>query len=165
MGIVYYDNTFNENEWFIIIVIIILNLLIFLLPRRFPFEISAILYLVGITNGVVYDDTIGSHLFDLFDINDDSKYSFMDFMTYFMYGPFAYLLIYIQDRFQLHGILLVTYILIWSVFSTGFETLATLLGVFHYKNGYNLYYSFPIYVFTIGVTYWLYTFITQKDEV
>lgn len=39
-----------------------------------------------------------------------------------------------------------SYILIWSLISVGIEFIATRSGVFHYRHGYKLYYSFPIYL-------------------
>jgi hypothetical protein len=165
MKIVYYDHAFNQNEWFVISVIIIVHFIMFLLPKRFPLFLSIIMYLFGFTTGVMFDNTIGAHIFDLYDISDSSKYTLMDILTYIMFGPFGYLFSYVQDKYRIQGRFLIFYVLLWCFFSFGLEGLAEYFQVFHYKNGYHLYFSFPIYLVTMGLYYWLYVFMTQKREV
>lgn len=165
MKVVNYDHAFNQNEWFVIIAIIIFHLLIFLLPKRFPLFLSVILYIFGFTTGLIFDNTIGAHIFDLYDISDSSKYTLMDILSYVMYGPFGYVFIYFQDKYKIQGKFLVTYILLWCLLSLGLEAMATFFNVYHYKNGYHLYFSFPIYLVTIVIYYLLYDFITKKEEI
>jgi hypothetical protein len=164
MSEVYYDYAFNKNEWFIIIVLIIGHLLVFLLPKRFPFLLSSILYMFSITTGTIFDNTIGAYIFDLYDVGDSSKYTYRDVLSYIMYGPGGYLFIYVQDRFKFHGKALGAYIFIFCFMSLGIEVLGIHFGVFHYKNGYHIYYSYPIYVVTNSVFYWIYAYITQQEQ-
>jgi hypothetical protein len=163
--VVNYDHAFNQNEWFVIATIIIFHLFIFLLPKRFPLLLSVILYLFGFSTGLVFDNTIGAHIFDFYDINDSSRFTLMDILSYIMYGPFGYVFIYFQDKYKIQGRLLVTYILLWCLLSIALEAIAEYFNVFHYKNGYTIYFSFPLYVVTIGIYYFLYDFIAKKEEV
>lgn len=162
MKVTYYDYSFNQNEWFVLITIIVSHIIIFMLPKRYPILLSITLYLYGLTMGIMFDNTIGAHIFDFYDIGDSSAYDLMDIATYVMYGPMSYIFIYIQDKFKIHGKLLTTYILLWSLVAFGVEALATYLGLFHYKNGYQIYYSFPIYIGLFGVLYLIYSYI--KDN-
>ena len=144
--IIYYDNKFNGNEWFIILLLIITYTLVLLLPKRFPLLISIIFLLYGITAGHFFDHTISIQPFDYYDVNDNSYYNVFDFLSYVMYGPFSYFIAYVYHKFKLKKQHVLFYIISWSLIALSFEWVGVKLGVYHYKKGYHIIISFLIYL-------------------
>lgn len=141
-----YDQQFNQNEWFVIFVFIISFFIILKLPMRFSKATTFTLVLLGIFIGMFADHTISIPPFDFYDVNDKSAYEAFDFLTYVMYGPYAYLFLYLYDYFKISGIKVILYIILWTSLGILMEYMAHLLGVFHYKQGYRLLFSIPIYL-------------------
>lgn len=143
---IYYDNRWNANEWFVIGMLILGFTIVALLPRRFPLNWSTVFTLYGISAGLFLDHSISVEPVDFYDVNESSRYELLDFLTYVMYGAFSYIFAYLHDHWKIKSSHDPLYVLGWSLLSTGTEWIAGQAGVFHYKNGYNLYYSFPIYL-------------------
>ncbi|WP_108671641.1 hypothetical protein [Peribacillus acanthi] len=139
-----YDNHFNLNEWFIIFGLCVGLLAIIFLPKRFSKKTSIVFFTCGIFTGLFFDHSLSVQPVSYYDVNDNSSYQMMDFLSYIAYGPISYLFYYFYDRLQ--KIPTPTYILLCSLFSTGLEWLSVQAEVFHYNHGYTLYYSFPIYL-------------------
>ncbi|MNI52696.1 hypothetical protein D3C73_1074980 [compost metagenome] len=112
----------------------------------------------------MFDHSIGTPPFDLYDAGDNSTYELIDLFSYFMYAPFGYLFIYGYERLRMLEIMTVVYILFWAVMSAGTEWLAVQAGVFHYKHGYQLAYSFPIYLFLISIHLILYRMVFARER-
>jgi hypothetical protein len=157
-----YDQQFNMNEWFIIIGLILSYTAYFLLPRRFPLSMTIIFFMFGIFIGTIFDHTISVGPFDFYDVNDNSLFNFMDFLTYILYGPIAYFFVYFIDRYALKNYQLIIYILVWSLIAIVVESLGVIVGVFHYKNGYEIYYSFIIYLFIQSFNVYVYKVLYKK---
>lgn len=143
-NMIVYDNRFNGNEWFIIAGLIVGISIMYFLPKRFPKKISIVFFMCGVFSGFFFDHSLSVEPVDYYDVNDKSTYQIMDFLSYVSYGPISYFFFYFYDRLKPSSSLL--YILIWSFISVGLEWCAEKVGVFHYKHGYQLYYSFPIYL-------------------
>ncbi len=146
-----YDNQFNSNEWFIIVGLTIGILTMIFLPKRFPMKISIVYFTCGVFTGFFFDHSLSVIPVSFYDVNDNSSYQFIDFVSYISYGPVSYMFFYFFDR--LKRISIPTYILLWSLISTGLEGAAVYFDVFHYRYGYKLYYSFPIYLIVQSI--WL----------
>jgi len=144
--VIVYDYRFNSNEWFVIITLCIGILLVFWLPRRFPKKQAIVYFMCGVFFGFFFDHTLSVIPVSFYDVNDTSNFQIMDFISYWQYGPFSYLFFYIYDRLRITPALSPIYILICSLFSVLMEWFAVLFGVFHYRHGYTLVYSFPIYL-------------------
>ncbi|WP_423408208.1 hypothetical protein AABM38_21555 [Heyndrickxia sp. MSNUG] len=143
-----YDHGFNENEWFVIASILVMNLAIWLAPRMFS-KLEAIgYYIFGIYIGLFYDHTISIKPWDFYDVNDSSSYQFIDFLSYIMYGPYGYFFLYFYKKWNVRGLRTIPYILVWSSFSVLMEWIGVKVGLFHYDKGYRMYWSFPIYLFS-----------------
>lgn len=143
-SMIVYDNHFNLNEWFIIIGLCIGITTVIILPKRFPKKTAIVFFVCGIYTGFFFDHSVSVQPVSFYDVNDNSSYQFMDFLSYLSFGPLSYLFFYIFDKLRPKSKPL--YILIWSLISLGIEWLATHAGVYHYRHGYKLYYSFPIYL-------------------
>lgn len=141
-----YDTSFNANEWFIIVSLCIGFACMVLFPKRFSRQVFAVFFMCGVYSGFFFDHSLSVEPISFYDVNDVSKFQVMDFFSYFMYGPFSYFFFYIYDLLQPRSPLIPVYILTWALTSVGVEWLAKTLGVFHYLHGYQLAYSFPIYL-------------------
>jgi hypothetical protein len=157
MKITYYDYHFNENEWFVLILLLCSYLLVVMLPKRFSMVETLVYIVLGIYIVNLCDHTISLDPFNLYDVNDNSSFEFFDFLSYIMFGPFCYFFLYIWDRLKIKGTYMFIYILIWTLVAIFAEWLANQVGLFHYRGSFNLYYSGIIYIFvqtiTLGVYY------------
>lgn len=161
---VYYDTLFNKNEWFIIVLLIAAYIAVLLLPKRFPLLISAVFLLYGIFVGFFVDNTIGLPPFDLYDVNDSYYFELFDFLTYVMYGPFSYFIVYFFDRFRMRRKHLLIYIVFWSLTAVGFEWLGINFEVYQYEKGWRLQYSFPSYLLICSFLMILYYKLCRQRE-
>ena len=141
-----YERSFDLNEWFIIISLIGLLLLIWVTPKIFSFLEGMSYFVYGISVGMFYDHTISIPPWDFYDVNDSSAYQGIDFISYIMYGPYSYFFIYIYRKLRINGIMNLAYILIWTAFSLLMEWLTVKIGIFHFDKGYKMYWSIPIYM-------------------
>lgn len=158
-----YDNKFNGNEIFDL-TLLAFYILVFMLPKRFPKLISLMFILFGIAAGRLGDQLIGTPALDFYDINDSRNIELFDIILYLSYGSFSYIIIYIFDKLKFEKKNLIFYILLWSFTSIGFEWLGSKLGVFHYKNGYKLIFSFPIYLTTYSILFVFYYRVFKRTE-
>ena len=141
-----YENSFDWNEWSIIIVLLLGNLLIIIMPKIFSMIEGIAHYLYGIAIVQFFDHTTSVRPWDLYDVNDSSKYQLMDFIYYVMNGPFSYFFIYLYLKLKISGYRTILYLFIWSSFSVLAEWIGVKIGLFHYQKGYKMYWSFPIYM-------------------
>lgn len=151
-----YDRSFNQNEWYNIITLAFGIFLMYKTKKKFTLEETLIYFLYSVFIGLLMDHSIAKPPFDFYDVNDSSRYEFFDFLTYFMFGAYGYIYIYIYDHFKIKTSFAPIYVLAWSCISMIMELIADYMGVFHYKNGYNIYYSFPIYLLTLSLPIYLY---------
>lgn len=161
-SIVQYDSAFNSNEWFILLSLVAGYTLIMIIPKRYPPAYTLLFLFIGINSGIVFDHTISIPPFDYYDVNDSSRFEFFDFLSYIMYGPYGYLFFYLYDYLKLKGYFTFLYIIIWSIIAMFVEALATYLGVFHYKNGYQFVFSFPFYFYIQSLTLVLFKLLMKK---
>ncbi len=145
-GIRYYDHNFNANEWFIVISLIVGTLVVLKLPKRFTNKTTCVYLLCGVFTGFFFDHILSVLPVSYYDINDNSSFQLMDFLSHVMYAPFSYLFFYIYDFFNIKPNLSLLFILGWAFISVGIELFSEYIGIFHYQNGYNSYYSFVIYL-------------------
>lgn len=157
-----YDNKFNLNEWFVLFLLSSGLVLVWRLKKRFSTKEAIIYFLYSFFTAMVFDHTISVAPIDYYDVNDNSRYAFMDFLTYLMYCPFGYLFIYFFDRLKVKFSYAPAYVLLWALISVAMEFIAHSLGVYHYKNGYQIYYSFPIYLLTFSLSISLYRYLKSN---
>ena len=162
--IIYYDNKFNQNELFVLILLITTYIIVFSLPKRFPRLISAIFILYAIAWGHFCDHTVSIKPFDFYDVNDSSAYQIFDFLSYLMYGPFGYFIVYFFDRLKLKKQHAIPYTLLWSLIALGLEYTALKMGVYHYQKGWKMQYSIPAYLLIISVLLIMYYKLCRPKE-
>lgn len=140
------DDHFDFNEWFVVVMIIGGFVLFYLLPKIF--SVLTVLYsmLIGLFFGLVFDHTFGIPPLDFYDVGDSPSFSLFDILSYAMYAPFGYHFIYFYEKLHIKGQINVFYIVIWTAMAILLEWGCVKVGVFHYKNGYKLYYSILVYL-------------------
>jgi hypothetical protein len=157
----YFPQKFDENEWAIIVAVII-NIFIFsFLPKKIPKEITPLIVLLSISLPKVMDHSMALKPFNLYNITDTSKYELFDLFLYAAYPAFGYLFVYFSDYFR--GLKLVLYLLFWNMIAIGIEFLLVKFHVYVYT-GWKLIYSLPIYSVVISITYLFYKFATYYNN-
>jgi hypothetical protein len=151
---------FDQNEWFLLIGIILSYTIIFLLPKRFPLSLSVLMMLFGATVARLSDHLLASPRLDLYNLMDTRKFDLFDLITYFYYAPFSYLFVYVYSRLQIKGFWVLGYIIIWSLVGTIFEWINKEFHVFSF-HGWKLPYSFTVYLITQCLTLLLYQYIKR----
>ncbi|MDD9271580.1 hypothetical protein ACFPES_31565 [Paenibacillus sp. GCM10023248] len=164
MSEIRYDYSFNLNEWFIVIALIVGTLMVLWLPRRFSKKTACVYLMCGVFNGFFFDHTLSVFPVSFYDINDTSRFEVMDFFSHVMYAPYSYLFFYLYDFFRVKTSNAMLYILVWAFVSTGFERLCVLVGIFHYQQGYSIYYSFCIYLVVLSLWVTIYHVLKNHGD-
>ncbi|MCA0988509.1 hypothetical protein [Guptibacillus algicola] len=142
-----YDQSFNQNEWFVIISIFVLFTLLFVLPKLFSLLETIGYCLFGLFIGMFSDQTLSIAPWDFYDVNDTAAYQVTDFLSYLMYCPYSYFFVYFYVRLNIKGPYTILYIVIWTAASLLMEWIGTKIGLYHFNKGYSMYWSVPIYLF------------------
>ncbi|QHE51043.1 hypothetical protein [Pontibacillus sp. HMF3514] len=160
------EEKFDTNDIYILCFILISYLGLFLLPKLFNKKLdTCLIILYGILSATILDSSIGAHIYDFYDIMDGKHYTIMDAVVYLLYGPFGYFFIYGYKKLHIKGLYTVIYIVAWSLFSLGVDKVNVLMGVFTFKNGYQFFFSFPIYLYVQAFLLLFYKFIIKKSHV
>ncbi|MFD2749178.1 hypothetical protein ACFSUM_02020 [Virgibacillus siamensis] len=96
---------------YILIALVILYVIFFLLPKRFPRDVTILFLIWGFAVSTLFDFTIGGGLIDLYKTNDLNGYELFDLLTYIMFAPISYLFIYIYDVLNINKKAFIWYIL------------------------------------------------------
>lgn len=141
---------FDENEWFIIAVIL-LSIILFKLPKRFPTSITILILLLSVAIPKIIDHSIAAiSPYDFYRLNDSEKFEVFDLMLDGVYLPFGYLCVYFYDILLPKGFQVVLYIIVWAIFAVIFEYINVKVHLFTY-HGWKLSYSFPTYITVISL--------------
>ncbi|WP_134683637.1 hypothetical protein [Brevibacillus migulae] len=158
---VFFSDNYLAKESIFIYCLLLLGFSTLLLPKKFPRKITFLLFLLGYTVDTIYDYSIGGHKLNFYDTFHIPRYTLMDLLMYLSFAPFPYLFIYLYEHFQFRRYRTVLYTIGWSFFAVCLEGVATYVGALTYKNGYQLYYSFPIYLFTQSFTLFYYHWLRR----
>jgi hypothetical protein len=150
MNVIHYDHQFNANEWCIILSLMVGIGLVIFLPKRFNKQTTFLYLICGVFSGFFFDHVLSVIPVSFYDINDSSSFEFMDFLSHMMYSTYSYFFFYLYEMFRIKPNISLLYILAWAFLSVAIELLLTNLGVFHYRHGYNIYYSFVIYLLVLS---------------
>lgn len=147
---------FDKNEWYILIIGIIMLLIFFFIPKRFPSNITLNIFLFNLFLSFVVDHLLAMPPHDFYDILDKPSFELFDLINYiFLYSLFGYFLLYLYDLLKLNYKQTILYILTFSIIATGLEAISTyMFDVFKYYD-WKLIYSFPSYIilFLLNVLY------------
>ncbi|ARU62136.1 hypothetical protein CBW65_14860 [Tumebacillus avium] len=146
----------DGNEAFILGLILLLVALQWYLIRKFPLPVTVSIWVLNYLLVKLADLTIGVPPLDFYDTMDRPMYEWSDISTHaFVYPILGFLFIYAYQRWQLRGIRLAAYIVLWSAVSVVFEWSAVYSQIFHYK-GWKIGWSFFVYltVFLINLIFY-----------
>ncbi|MFC0560882.1 hypothetical protein [Halalkalibacter alkalisediminis] len=156
-------DTLDLNELSILIILFVGFTIVGLLPKRLPRSITILSLLWGSAGAMFFDFTIGGGLIDFYTVNDSPRYELFDLFYYILFAPFGYLFVYYYDKFNIKKIKFVWYVIAWSLAGLAVNWLFTLLGIIHFKNGYILPYSFPVFLVIQTITGLYYELIKSKN--
>lgn len=137
--------SFDENEWFFILTVLGMLFLYRIIPKRFSTSTTLLLLIFPATISRLTDKFLSAPDKDLYDVFDSPAFELFDLFSYTMYAPFGYFFIYLYDYWKLKGLRLVAYIMVWGVFSIGFEWISHQFHVFKYKD-FTFSLAFSIYI-------------------
>jgi len=157
-------HNFNMNDSFIVISLFIGTIIVLILPKRFTKKTTCNYLLCGVFFGFLFDHTLAVIPVSYYAINDSTSFELMDFFSHVMYAPFSYLFFYLYDLFNIRTRFSLLYVLVWVFVSIGIELFCVSIGIFHYKNGYNSYYSFVIYFLVQSTWIIFYRIITVYGD-
>jgi len=154
---------FDQNEWFIIISLILTYSLMIKLPKRFPLTITLLILFFGMAYVQVTDHILAGLSFNTYDINDFGKYELFDWIGWFIYPPFGYFFVYFFDKWPIHGRRIFWYILGWSFIAMLVEWISLKFNFFKYYN-WNFAYSYPVYLLTLCIYLLFFHYINYRFE-
>lgn len=153
---------FDQNEWIIILSMLALVLLLIFLPKRFPTSITVLILAFSMGFARITDHLLAGPHINFYDVMDSGKYELFDLFCYVPYAPFAYLYVYLYDKWNIKGPFISLFIVIFSLIGIGFEWFTTLsfIQFFKYQN-WKISYSFPIYLIVQPLTLVLFNYIRK----
>jgi hypothetical protein len=160
MGIM--NVTFDWNEWFFIIAVLISLLLFLLIRSYFPPVIVFFIFIFNFWYVSTIDYFLIATPFKLYFFGDNPTYELSGgLFHFFMYPCASILFLYVYDKWELYGRKTIWYILFWTGFSLFFEWLSVHNRALTYT-GWKLYYSIPTYPLTAVLLIVLFRFIKKK---
>lgn len=133
------------NAWFVLVSLVVGYFIVYRLPPRLPKSVAALVMLLSVAMPLCMDHSIGTPPIDIYDTNIKPKLTFVDFLTWCMYPIFGYVFIYLYDLWNVKGLGIPLYVLVWALLGAGFEKIAVLFRVFQYKD-WSTHDSFLVYV-------------------
>ncbi|WP_257351683.1 hypothetical protein [Pseudalkalibacillus decolorationis] len=143
---------FDKNEISILIMLILAFIVLGLLPKRFPRNITLLSLLWGLSSGMLFDFTIGGGLMDVYKVNDLQRYELFDLLYYLLFTPFSYFFIYFYDTLGINKKTFIWYVVGWSIVGLIVNWLLTWLDIIQFQNGYVLPYSFSVFLIIQTIT-------------
>lgn len=156
---------FDKNEISILIMVVLGYGILFLLPKKFNRDTTLLFLLWGFTIGVFFDFTIGGGLIDFFKLNDSNSYRIFDLLYYLLFAPFSYFFIYFYESFRIKRKSFMWYVVAWAVVGVGMQWVFTWMEIIHFQKGYQIHYSFPIFIMTQTITGLYYELIFSRFRV
>ena len=141
------EKGFGLNDYFVIAAVIVSWVIYIFLPKIFSKQMIVFIFLYSLTIASIFDNSFGATPIDLYDIMDGPAYTVMDIPVYLLYPPAGYIFLFLYQKLQIRDHYLVFFIMASTSVSLGIEWIYHNLGVFHYKDEYNMIYSICIYLF------------------
>ncbi|MGM8215356.1 hypothetical protein ACLIA0_07240 [Bacillaceae bacterium W0354] len=155
--------SFDANEWFVIISLIVSYYILWLFRKKMKTSHIILIILYSATIARIADHSLAGPPIDGYDLMDTGKFELFDGLTYFLYGPFGFFFISIFQKLNVKGLSVLFYILVWATISVFYEWITVLFGVFTFTDWKSIY-SFPIYLFTQSLTLLFYYFVLNKHS-
>lgn len=163
MKVLILPQNFDMNEWFLVISLIVMYTIFILLPQRLPKTITMLIYMFSFALEKASDLILEYPPYVLYYLDDITGFELSDFLTCFLYPVFGYLLLYFYEKWNVRGIFTFFYLMSWSVFAILFEWIMMKVRIFNYT-GWNLFYSFTVYLIVVGLYVVFYHFVKYFFE-
>ncbi len=153
---------FDENEIFIIILLVFTYILLFAIPRHLNRLEILLIWTLNVYLVFTADMSLAVPPADLYDTMDIPEHEIFDFIIFFFgYFPIAYFAMnYFKARtFSFKQIIL--FIVVCALLTTMLEWVAVKLNVFTFK-GWKSYLSFLIYLVVYSLNVLLFLYIKRK---
>lgn len=155
--------TFDKNEIYILVMLAVAYGAFIFFPKKLPREITILFLVWGFTSATFFDFTIGGGVLDFYKVNDSNQYELTDVLSYFLFAPFSYFFVYFYERININKKTFIFYVLGWSLLGLGMEKVSNWMGLTHYQNGYDLKYSFVVFLVVQTTTALYYEFVKKKQ--
>lgn len=160
--ILYTPIAFDKNEWFIIISMFIMFILIMLIPKLLNFVQVLSLWLFNIFLAHAVDYSVIGKPINLYYSNDSNNYEIFDFLLYYFLYPSSLYLFFIGFAYwhflRKHWFI---YVCCATIITTALEYFAHLMGVFTYIN-WSIWYSLFVYIPLYSLHVGLYHFVKYQ---
>ncbi len=156
---------FDKNEISILLLMVITFTIVRLLPKRLPPNIAYLSLLWGLASGMFLDFTIGGGQMDFYMVNDAQKYELFDFLYYVLFSPFSYFFVYFYETLGINKKTFIWYVIGWSFIAVGINWLLIWLDIIQFQKGFELPYSFAVFLMIQTTTGLYYEFIKSRQEV
>jgi hypothetical protein len=156
------ETGFDINDYCVLSGVIITWGIYFFIPKLFSKQFRVLIFLFSLTVASIMDNSFGVTPFDYYDIMDGPKYTGMDLVVYLLYPPYGYFFLYFYKKFCLSDTYIVFYISSATFISICYEWFLHNVGVFHYKNGYQIVYSICFYLFFQSILIIYYRLVELK---
>ncbi|MGG0720515.1 hypothetical protein ABE096_23485 [Robertmurraya massiliosenegalensis] len=154
--------TYDKNEIYIIIMLLIAYLAVIILPKKLPLQIMILFLVWGFASATLFDFTIGGGLFDFYKVNDSNRYELSDLLTYFLFATFSYFFIYFYELLHISKKYFIFYILGWTIIGLTMEKFSSIMGVTHYQQGYKIHFSLIVFLIVQTTTALYYELLKKK---
>lgn len=157
---------FDENEWLVLTTMIGLLIAFALVPKRFTPVAAATIMLYNVGFSLLTDSLMGCAFpFDFYDTMDTDKYDIFDLVIYMIHYPiygyfFAWAFTYWKEWHKPIPV----FVVLWTVLTTGLEWVSSLLNVYHYINGWNIFYSGIFYMIYFSVQAWFVFWLVYQNK-
>src|SRR5699024_4157523 len=156
--------TFDKNEIYVLVMLIIVYAAFFIFPKRISRQIALLFLVWGFAIATFCNFTIGGGLMDFYKLNDSDKYELIDLLTYFLFAPFGYFFVYFYHCFKINQKKVIFYILGWTLFGLLMERVSRFMEVIHYENGYSMKYSVAVFLVVQTMTALYYEWIVRQQN-
>ncbi len=158
---------FDQNEIYLVILNAIFYIVLFLLLRKriFTRQVTLFSIVLGFTIGILFDFTIGGGLLDFYKVNDTNDYEVTDILYYLLFGPFGYFFFYSYEVFKIDKQKIILYVIAWTLVGVGAQWLFTELGIITLQKGYQLAFSFPVFLVIQTLTTIIYEILKSKESI
>ncbi|MBD8071424.1 hypothetical protein [Bacillus sp. PS06] len=138
---------FDMNEYFVLITMISLLILVIKVPKLMPRLMSLSIFLYFSVLGLTADVLIGvDYPFDFYQIMDSPKLEIFDVFIYGVNYPiYGYFFSYIIYKWNTRRVIVIL-IICWSGITTFIEWVSVKFHVFTYQNGWNIGFSAMAYL-------------------
>ncbi|WP_246943084.1 hypothetical protein [Bacillus pinisoli] len=157
--------TYDKNEVYIIVMLLVAYVALIGFPKKLSPQITIFFLVWGFASSTLFDFTIGGGLFDFYKVNDSNNYELTDLLTYFLFATFSYFFIYFYEVLRIHKKSFIPYILGWTTVGLLMEKVSSIMGVTHYQNGYQIYFSVIVFLVIQTTTALYYEFIKRKINI